>query len=921
MARAERRGHLVLAGAASEFEQDLPFSLFVDALDEYMEGLEPGLLEGLDDEGIGELAGVFPSLTSLPTGAPASGVHERYRSHRAVRALLKALAEKRPLVLLLDDVHWADSASIEVLGALLRRPPTAAVLIAAAYRPRQMPLRFMAELDRAERAGDLAQIELGPLTPEESREFLGEGVDLTMASVLYEETGGNPFYLEQLARSIDRANLGGVSGEGISLVDIEVPIAVLASLSEQIAVLSDRERLVLEGAAVAGDPFDLELAAAAAEVSESAVLDGVDELMRRDLVRTTDLPRRFGFRHPLVRRAVYEGTPGAWRLGAHERCAEALTSRGATATARAHHVESSARAGDLTAVATLREAGQEAVRLAPSSAARWFGAALRLLPASASSKERVALLEARASSLAAVGCFEASRADLVACLEIMPSDVWDRRVRITTACAVVEHLLGLQEEAHRHLTTALTEVGNPESVEGVELMIALAVHAFHGVDFDAMRDWAERAVGGASLLGGHPVEAAALAVRAWSGAMVGDTDQAQIFCNEATELVDSLSDDELAPRLITLEYLASADIYLDRYRAATRHAQRALEIGHATGQELFPQVVSMLGASLSVQGKPLEAGELFDEAVEAARLSGNTQSLATHLFSRSFAALLAGDLDLARVAGEESFHIEEGMEPGPLSTLAAAVLASVMLELGQADRSVDLLLTSAGGAELRQLGGSWRARYLEVLTRALLAAGRPSDAERVVALAQDCAETVGLPTVDAMAGLATANLALHVGEPETAAERALAAADAFESVGALSDAAWARELAGRALAQAGQIESAAVELGRAAAAFDSFGALRYRDRAEQELRRLGRRVHRRSRPADATLGIDSLTERELEVARLVVDRRTNPEIAAELFISQKTVETHLRNIFHKMSVTSRVELARAIEGAGRLTAV
>jgi DNA-binding CsgD family transcriptional regulator len=172
-----------------------------------------------------------------------------------------------------------------------------------------------------------------------------------------------------------------------------------------------------------------------------------------------------------------------------------------------------------------------------------------------------------------------------------------------------------------------------------------------------------------------------------------------------------------------------------------------------------------------------------------------------------------------------------------------------------------------------------------------------------------------------MAGLATANLALHVGEPETAAERALAAADAFESVGALSDAAWARELAGRALAQAGQIESAAVELGRAAAAFDSFGALRYRDRAEQELRRLGRRVHRRSRPADATLGIDSLTERELEVARLVVDRRTNPEIAAELFISQKTVETHLRNIFHKMSVTSRVELARAIEGAGRLTAV
>src|SRR5438094_6899731 len=109
-------------------------------------------------------------------------------------------------------------------------------------------------------------------------------------------------------------------------------------------------------------------------------MHAVDELLGLDLIRTTDLPRRFRFRHPLVRRAVYEATAGGWRLGAHERCAAALAARGAGAAARAHHVERSAREGDLGAVAVLREAGEATKRLAPASAARWFAAALRLLP-------------------------------------------------------------------------------------------------------------------------------------------------------------------------------------------------------------------------------------------------------------------------------------------------------------------------------------------------------------------------------------------------------------------------------------------------------------------------------------------------------------------------------------------------------------
>jgi DNA-binding CsgD family transcriptional regulator/tetratricopeptide (TPR) repeat protein len=911
---AETRGHLVLSGSASDIERDMPFSVFVDALDEYVGGIDPEQLLALDEQVRAELAQVFPSLKALAEGHEAALQQERYRTHRAVRGLLEHLAETKPLVLLLDDVHWADSASVELLGALLRRPPAAPVLMALGVRPRQSPERMSAALERAQRDGVSTRVELGALSLAQTRDLLGDRVSDLEATALFEESGGNPFYLEQLART-DRLVAKAPAAAEMSAA-IGVPSTVAAALSEELALLTGPARLVLEGASVAGDAFEPELAAAAAGTSEPSTMEAIDELLAFDLVRPTDVPRRFRFRHPLVRRAVYEATGGGWRLQAHERCAEALRARGAAVTARAHHVERSARVGDLEAVAVLREAGETTARLAPASAARWFGAALRLLPETAPADERVTLLLARAGCLVATGQFAEGRADLLRCVETAPQD---RRVRVTTACASVEHLLGLQGEAHRHLATALAELEDDRSAEAVELMIELSVDGFYGGDFDAMRDWAERAVAAALQVGEHALVAAALSVRAWGGAVAGDGDLARQHCDEATEVVDTLSDADMAGRMDALAHLTGADVWLDRYSAAARHARRALEICRTTGQgEQFPLVVQMLGVSLWVLGRPRESEELFEGAVEAARLVGNVQSLAWTLFNHSLAALAAGDLDEALATAEESLALESEMQPGPITGATAATLASALLEVGQADRSVDLLLTKVGGPELPFIPGGWRARFLEVLTRALLATGRRADAERAAAATQACADAMSVPTAAAMASLAAASLALNADEPKTAAERALAAAMAFEATEARWDAARARELAGRALAQAGDEEGAARELELAGAAFDSFGSLRYRDQAERELRRFGRRIHRRTRPGttDGT-GLESLTERELEVARLVVDRKTNAQIAADLFLSRKTVETHLRNIFHKMDVTNRVDLARALERADR----
>ena len=209
---------------------------------------------------------------------------------------------------------------------------------------------------------------------------------------------------------------------------------------------------------MAGDPFEPELAAAAAGTSEASAMDAVDELLQLDLVRQTDVPRRFRFRHPLVRRAVYEATPGGWRLGAHERCAEALAARGATAAARAHHVERSAREGDVER--RRRPArGRRGGRAAGAGQRRALvrERALRLLPPTAPTEERVELLLARAGALTAAGHFADSHGALLEALAIVPDDSHALRARLARACAGVESLLGRQEQAGVRLASALDE--------------------------------------------------------------------------------------------------------------------------------------------------------------------------------------------------------------------------------------------------------------------------------------------------------------------------------------------------------------------------------------------------------------------------------------------------------------------------------
>src|SRR5215210_3166459 len=863
--RADARGHVVLSGCAAEFERDLPFWVFGDALDEYVQGLDPRLIGALDETVRTELASVLPALSALG-GGTAAPHDERYRAHRAMRQLLEHLAAFKPLVLALDDLHWADSASVDLVGALLRRPADAPVLIAVGIRPRQMTERLAAVLQRAHREGTLVRLEPSALSRREADELLNDSVDAAAAAEIYDESGGNAFYLEQLARAVKRAPEAGAAPAPAATA-LEVPPTVAAAIAEELALLSGSARRLLEGAAVAGDPFEIELASASACVRENKSADALDELLRRDVVRPTDVPRRFRFRHPLVRRAVYESASGGWRLEAHERMAEALKERGASIAARAHHVERSARHGDLVAVAILRAAGEAVARRAPEAAAAWFGDALGLLPDAAPAEERVELLLARAGSLAAAGHFRDSHTALLESIALVP-DASALRVRLTTACAGVEHLLGRHDDARRRLTRALEELENPASHEAVALMIELSVDGFYQMDYALMRDWVEQALIAARPLGDRALTAATVATLAYACVLGGAPAEAEAHRTEAAGLVDTLPDDELGLRLDAAVNLAAAELDLEHLAEAEAHAERATALARATGQHDFvPVLVYCLGWVKRLRGRLAESAELFDGAVEAARLSGNAQSLAGNLLNSSLTALARGDIEAAVATAEESVELVSHLDHGLVAASAGFALAGALLEAGDPARAVDVLVGPAGGDDLPRVPRAWAASWLELLTRCWLALGRAEEARNAAANAAATAR--GLRMARSKADRAAAAVALADGDPALAAERALASAVAADEVGAPIEAALSRTIAGRALARAGRPARAASELQRAAAQLNACGALRYRDAAEHELRTLGHRIHRRTKAGRAGgAGVDSLTERELQVSRL-----------------------------------------------------
>ena len=914
------RGHLLLNGRATEFERNYPFGLFIDALDDHLANLGPGWGQGLEETVARELGAIFPSLDGFAKTGRAELVADRFRAFEAVRSMLERLAVSRPVILSLDDLHWADPASIELLSHLLRRAPRGPVLLVLAYRPRQACSALAQALDAARRndpdEGTWAVMNLESLPTDACGQLLGSGLDCATRELLIAESGGNPFYLQQLARTAGMVEID--RGDRPQGGCVPVPTAIISSITGELNLLSDEARTVVQAASVVGSVFEPATVAEVAELSEAQVLEALDELDDLALVHAGELSDEFVFRHPLVRRAVYEATKPGWRVGAHRRAARALGDQGATSFALAEHVERSARPGDQQAIAILTQAGHEAAARAPEAAANWFAAALRLTPRDAEGNgRRVGLLVPLAVALTSVGRLRESNAALAEVLELLPPTETRLRARLLSFRATIGLLLDNRAESERLLLDAIDELPDSHSSDAARLECGLAVNCFFAVDFEGMRKWAKLALREAH--GDIAVKATSSSVLGLAEYGSGDLKKARRHCGAAADAVDAMPDKVLVANAESILFVGWIEHCLGENQSAEAHMNRALAVTRAAGHvHLTSALLIVKSLALLTQGRVEEAAALIGDAIDTAPLSASCAFRTWALTSGCAIETVRGDFGKAIRFGEQALEIGKAGD-APWSGMAPWHLAEAWLELGEVQRCRELVLAHVNDDVLTI--PRFAARCDEIRTRLAVELGDLEAARQSAERAsQGAAGGCGGAQL-AEGHRARAHYLLASGDPGGAAEAALAAFDVAEASGAPIDAAQARILAGRALAAGGQRKRALEQLGRAERACSSHGARGYREQAVRELRRLGRRVSRPpaheatgvARNGDCSSPQPGLTPRQLEVAKLVTAGKTNRQIAEQLFLSVKGVESHLSRIFDRLEVSSRAGVAAIVE--------
>lgn len=913
--RAQQTESRVLEGKCSLFESALPYAPFVEAFRGLLHARTPAQIAKLLGPHAPEVAKILPELVALlpelKHNPPLSPVEEKSRLFECLYLVLRRVAADAPLILSIEDVHWADPASLEFMHFLARRLRRDRWLMLATYRPEELEraeglVRLRQELFRERIAQELT---LNPLDPDDTaallRAALGEQFNVPdgLSRWLHEFSEGNPFFSEEILRAlVDAADRLEPGLEPSILSSIVVPATVGEAILSRLNVLTPDARGVLAAAAILGRTFDMQTVQELTGLAGDAFTHPLMTLLSMQLIRADRTPMLYAFRHHLIREVVLHNLAPDLQRSLHLRVAEVLERRGTAAPQLLvyHYHEAGERAKTYSYAAAA--ARDSAAVYAHDEAARYFALALESLPAIPSPDRREAA-EGLGDALFHAGHMQRAAeafGAMARCAEALGSHRELARAYRKMGRAQNEHAAGSGFEAFAKALTILADVEDPR--EEAMIREQASKVAFLTGQYERGVSDARAAVAAATRAN----DAAALS-RSYKSLglnliMLGQRDEAKTSIQTALDLARQADDPEAELKALNdIGCMYIDDAEFGRAREALR---RGCELMDRLGRVPTLTLPAITLADLSIlEGHWDEADQisrsLFDQ-FNATKVRGYAfQCVALNV---ALVATLRGRLEEAEEILQDAIADAESEGNAYILVPLYAELAKARLQGGQDREARTALLRALEIGEATKFAGNGLAPVCVLIGEIALRPGTLDEAgqwaERAARYAGD--SQIIAPTLARFRG----QIAMQAGDLDDAV-RALEAALTMPGAAAQPyEEALIRYYLGAALLRRGRPgdrKAGRDELTRSLETLERLGAKHDAEMVAAALRRIGGRP-----PSGHTL-----TQREREVLMLVAQGYTNAAIAGQLYISERTVEVHVSHILSKLDVQTRTRAAAA----------
>lgn len=849
IAFARLHGAQVLRGGCFEYEATIPYLPLAEALRDWVHIQPVGVLENQLGDTAPELAKLAPEintrigpLAANPTLAPEQ---ERLRLFDNFARFLSALASEQGLLLYVDDLHWADQGTLSLLHYLLRRFRDEKVLILGAYRE--------VELDRAHalaaalvdwnRERLLTRIQLGRLTIEETAQMLAamfeqESVSEEFYSAIYKETEGNPFFIEEVVKSlIEDGQIYREEGrwQRKEIQELAIPQSVKEAIGRRLDIISPDSVEVLRTAAGLGKVFEFsELSAASTgepptQGDESVLLDALEEALSAQLIRV-ETSESFSFTHDKIREVLYEELNPIRSRRLHKRLASGLEKLYSDESKNAH-VEDLAyhflRSGDLEkGMQYSLKAAQNAVALyAFDEALGYYENAVDSAESLNDSEQLYKIYVERGEILFLKGLFQSAVGDYMAALDLAQNQEKAAAVKgkIGAAYGQVSDPRGLE-----YLEQALDELNRETQTNDLAFVLAMLgrYHHYQGQHKLAI-DYLQRARELAEPLDDPLTLNHIYAYLAGAYQHRAVFERSNYWAHQAVELGERL--DYPLALAAGFEFLAENSVLTGNWRKALEYGEQDKKIGREIGaldREVWAEF--SIANGLSGMGRLQEAKETTLSSIEISQQIGEYRLLGwlTSLMGFIYADL--GEVDSAREYAERGYEINRELSQVILESWSIGALAQVTVDREGKQHILDLCSDLFGRIDKTDNRIS-RVYLGDVYLETLLALGRLDQARTEVEKFLQLVDEAGMQHYSGIARRQYGQILAESGEPYQAEKIYQEAVDRFDNLGSKIDLARTLRLLGELQLENGRAEDAKQTLERACVLFEECGAKRFQE--------------------------------------------------------------------------------------------